>query len=75
MTGVKYNGGWKDNRRHGNGKQKYADDSEYVGEFINGLKEGSGTLTKADGTSYTGGWKGNKKHGNGILSRVDNSKY
>ena len=32
--------------------------------FRNGLKEGSGKLTKPDGTIYEGRWSQNKMHGN-----------
>lgn len=48
-----YSGGWKDNNLHGNGSCSYGDSTHYDGDFVNGKREGKGTLIK----SYAY-WKG-----------------
>ena len=44
----------------------------YVGQWVNGLREGIGTFTwskfgPASGKSYEGQWKKNKRHGKGKM--------
>lgn len=55
----KYEGQWKEDQRHGKGKEVWADDSAvYEGEFVMGIKEGLGTYKWGDKSSYNGQFKG-----------------
>ena len=55
----------------GHGKRKFADGSEYTGDWRQGLMEGRGTMTFGHNSptldSYNGEWKANKFHGYGVL--------
>jgi len=54
---LKYDGSFKNGKKHGNGIEKYADGDTYNGEFKNNLKNGNGTLYSKDGTiKYSGQW-------------------
>ena len=41
----------------------------YEGEFVNGLKAGSGKMVFANKDSYEGAWVADKMHGAGVLDR------
>ena len=58
---------------NGQGTCTYADipGSKYVGEFMNGKKNGQGTFTWADGAKYVGGWMDGKMHGQGTFTFTD----
>ena len=58
---------------NGQGTCTYADipGSKYVGEFMNGKKNGQGTFTWADGSKYVGGWMDGKMHGQGTFTKDD----
>ena len=58
---------------NGQGTCTYADipGSKYVGEFMNGKKNGQGTYTWADGAKYVGGWMDGKMHGQGTFTKDD----
>ncbi|HQU59254.1 MAG TPA: caspase family protein [Saprospiraceae bacterium] len=51
----------------GPGKYTYGDGSVYVGDFYNGMPEGSGTVYYASGNRYEGGWKQHTPHGRGVM--------
>jgi S1-C subfamily serine protease len=61
-NGDKYVGGWKDNKRHGQGTYTDADGGlRYVGEYKDNKKHGQGTYTIfADGFKYVGEYKDGK---------------
>ena len=42
-------GGYKDDKKHGQGTLTSPDGDKYVGEFRNGKKHGQGTLTSLEG--------------------------
>ena len=45
-------------KRHGQGTFTHAGGETYTGEYKDGLFDGQGTLTSADGNNtYTGKWK------------------
>ena len=44
----------------GHGTFKYADNSKYIGQYVDGEKEGKGVMTYSDGKRYEGTFK-NKK--------------
>lgn len=54
----------------------YSDGETYVGEFKNGLKNGQGTKTRADGSNkYVGEWQSNGYGGRGTYTWEDGRKY
>ena len=42
---------------NGKGAARYAGGDSYVGGFLNGLRDGRGVLTRADGTLESGIWR------------------
>ena len=40
--GSKYIGGWKDEKRHGQGTYTFSDGEKYIGEFKDGNRHGRG---------------------------------
>ncbi len=46
----------------------------YEGEVVNGMRDGGGQFTFADGSFYAGQWKGNKPCGLGLFHYLD-GKY
>ena len=45
---------------------KYNNGSRYIGQVVNGLKEGKGIYYWNDGERYEGEWRNDKKEGKGI---------
>ena len=52
--GEKYEGEWKDGKRHGHGTYTFSDGEKYVGEFKDGKKHGKGVYTFSDGRRLVG---------------------
>ena len=48
---------------------------EYEGEYKDGLRDGQGTLTYADGRMYVGEFKDGLKHGQGTYTWADGGHY
>ena len=46
----------------------FANGDKYVGEWMNGMKNGQGTFTWANGDKYVGEYKDDKKHGKGTYT-------
>ena len=51
------------------------DNGRYVGQIVNGIKEGKGTYYWNDGDRYEGEWKKDKKEGKGTYFWEDGDKY
>jgi hypothetical protein len=45
--------------------------NKYVGEFVDGKREGQGVLTYSDGRQYSGGFKNNMYEGLGTITSED----
>ena len=45
---------------------KYNDGSKYIGQVVNGLREGKGICNWFNGDKYEGDWKNNQRDGEGI---------
>jgi uncharacterized caspase-like protein len=53
----------------------YANGDVYVGETVNGKRQGEGVYTYKDGRSYTGAWQDDKRHGQGTMAFPNGDKY
>ena len=76
----KFEGEIENGQPNGNGIWTQCDGATYVGQFVNGLREGIGTFTwsihSPDGVGmYEGEYKNNRQSGKGIRTRSDGSKY
>ena len=58
-----YKGAWKNNQKHGIGKQNYINIGEYYGNWEFGDKCGEGVMMYVNGDIYSGLWKNGKKDG------------
>jgi len=55
-----YEGEFKNDKRHGEGKYTFADGDVYEGNWKDGKRHGEGKMTYADGSVYEGNWKDGK---------------
>jgi len=68
----KYEGEIENEKPHGNGTWIQMDGGTYVGQFVNGQREGLGTFTWSEkspqfGKVYEGEWKDNSPNGKGKI--------
>ena len=74
--GSRYQGGWVDGKRHGQGELVLRDGSIYQGDFRHGTKAGIGKQTYPSGNYYEGNWQNGVKHGHGTMYWVaEKQKY
>ncbi|NJK87135.1 MAG: hypothetical protein HC906_15325 [Bacteroidales bacterium] len=52
---------------NGKGKYIFSNGFTYEGSFVNGVREGRGTLKGEDHSSYDGMWLNDKFHGQGYI--------
>ena len=69
----KYEGEIENDKPNGYGTWTQSDGSTYVGQFVDGSREGLGTFTWSknspqSGKSYEGQWLNNRHHGKGKIS-------
>lgn len=57
------------------GKKYYENGDIYVGNLIDGIRSGYGTLYISSGGKYEGNWKNDRYNGNGTLTMEDGSFY
>lgn len=55
----------------GHGRYRFADGTEYVGEWVANQQHGRGTMRYASGASYVGEWRAGQKHGTGTYNWAD----
>jgi hypothetical protein len=65
----RYDGEWKDDKKHGKGVHVFAG-RRYEGEFKDNIREGEGIFTSQNGDRYDGEWKDGRRHGRGVLIEV-----
>lgn len=53
----------------------YENGDRYVGEIVDGMRDGNGTLYYSTKDRYVGEWKADKREGTGILYYNDNKRY
>ena len=51
-----YEGGWLNNKKHGEGRKTWPNGDVYEGGWLNDKKHGEGRKTWHDGDVYAGGW-------------------
>lgn len=76
--GRKYRGEWDSDKKRpsGLGIVKFADGSEYRGQFYNDKFNGRGQITRPNGSVFWGDWKDGKAQGNGtFFCGLENSLY
>ena len=56
-------------------EKNYENGDKYVGQLINGKRQGKGTMTYVDQTSYEGEWYNNLKNGQGVQTFISGDKY
>ena len=56
-NGEKYEGMFKNSKRHGRGILNFPDGNKYIGQFKNDKRHGHGILNVSDGSYYMGEWK------------------
>nr|XP_002738000.2 PREDICTED: MORN repeat-containing protein 1-like [Saccoglossus kowalevskii] len=72
----RYEGEWKDGRKHGHGKLVMKDGSYYEGEFIHGEIEGHGTrYWSHNGNVYSGHFLNGELHGHGVMRYANGMEY
>uniref|UniRef100_A0A8C6S1Q6 Radial spoke head 10 homolog B (Chlamydomonas) n=1 Tax=Nannospalax galili TaxID=1026970 RepID=A0A8C6S1Q6_NANGA len=84
-TNEEYTGHWEKGIQNGFGthtwflkripNSQYPLRNEYIGEFVNGYRQGDGKFYYASGAMYEGEWVSNKKHGKGRLTFKNGRVY
>eukprot|EP00536_Pseudo-nitzschia_multiseries_P005643 jgi/Psemu1/238699/estExt_Genewise1.C_1080054 len=69
-----YEGGLKNDHKHGTGVMRFADGRVFEGEYIRGQMI-QGKMTYQDGSVYGGSWVDGMRHGRGKCIFVDGSEY
>jgi len=75
VDGDKYEGEFKDGKKHGQGIFTYSDGDMYEGKFKDGLRHGQGTMIFTGKDKYEGEFKDGKKHGQGTYTYSEGRKY
>ena len=69
--GSRFNGCWRNGKRHGTGIMQFADGSIYTGEFMEDTIAGHGRLVQQDTGIHVGEFSNNVKHGPGVERNDD----
>jgi len=67
----RYEGAWKDHKRHGQGILYAADGSRFTGEWKDGKRHGRGTLFHPNEAVTKGEWVDGELHGAAVLISPD----
>ncbi|CAD8121411.1 unnamed protein product [Paramecium sonneborni] len=70
-----YEGQFENDRKHGQGYERFPDKTSYEGTYINGKPDGKGKFLWANGEVYEGGWLNGLKHGEGIWNGLKGTSY
>jgi hypothetical protein len=74
-NGASYEGELLNWEPHGYGAMRYADGGTYIGDWLNGLKEGRGVVSWPWGDRYEGGLKNGELNGHGAVQYADGGTY
>ena len=64
-----------ENQQKEKAKEIIYDDGKYIGQIVNGIKEGKGIFYYNDGDKYEGEWKNDTKEGKGVYYFKKGDKY
>lgn len=70
-----YKGQWRSGRFNGYGHLKYKNGSEYVGQFVDGVKHGKGWYSSSSGYEYEGDWLKGKQTGKAKIQYKNGDVY
>lgn len=73
--GQKYEGYFKNGKRHGKGTLYYNGGDKYTGTFKNGFRDGKGTHLFSNGDKYIGEFKEGWFHGRGKMIITNGKTY
>eukprot|EP00117_Sycon_ciliatum_P001734 scpid49808/ scgid7268/ Radial spoke head 10 homolog B len=79
----RYTGQWKNGIMHGHGEHRWMKrtsldhpiQTHYVGDFVEGIRQGHGTMCYSNGMEYSGSWENNLKHGKGTITSTNGVKF
>ena len=71
----KYVGGYRNNKREGEGRMEWANGCTYEGSWESGRMEGWGTFSWGDGEEYVGEWVGGERSGKGCKVWPSGTRY
>lgn len=74
-NGCRYEGGWSDDKKNGQGTLSYRNGGKYVGEWVDDARDGFGVNSWPNGDRYTGNWTRNVKDGQGKFTYADGGEY
>ena len=74
-NGDTYQGAWRNNRPHGQGRYLTLKGDEYAGTFHNGRFQGEGTFRFSNGDVYQGQWQDGQMHGRGEMKYQNGNVY
>jgi len=74
-NGDTYQGSWRNNRPHGQGRYVTLKGDEYSGTFHNGRFQGEGIFRFSNGDVYQGQWQDGQMHGRGEMKYQNGNVY
>ena len=60
---------------NGQGRMKYDDGSQYIGQWKDGQRHGYGKLKLANGSEFVGDWQDDERKGRAVYIFVNRAKY
>jgi hypothetical protein len=73
--GSKYDGKFKDSKKHGRGMHSFVNGKKYDGQWTNDQKNGKGIYTSTSGDKYDGEFKDNQQNGKGMYTWASGNTY
>jgi hypothetical protein len=74
-NGDTYQGAWRNNRPHGEGRYTTLKGDEYTGQFHDGRFQGQGSFRFANGDVYKGQWEAGEMAGTGQMLYQNGNRY
>ncbi|CAF1066575.1 unnamed protein product [Rotaria sp. Silwood1] len=73
--GNRYEGEWKDGKKHGKGKMDYANGYKYIGDWVGDVATGEGIFMWTNDDQYEGQYQNGQRHGKGSYTYANGDKY
>lgn len=73
--GSRFHGVLKDGKPHGEGRLVSEASGEYVGRFVDGVRDGEGAQRWPNGDHYKGTFKADRPHGRGVMEFANGDRY